>query len=164
MASNARTLNRIAPLKMAFVTRQHEMAWAKGAHTNALPYRRYADNWMPESDYISFAVPDGSICEVRNRKARHGYQYQFHRQAVFVSEMMANENITNANGCDEVGIEWFKHWSNVEDLNGAKCMYAVKNSLVHFTIGDDNIFKDLEGSRWIYADRIWWVKLPRLRL
>ena len=93
--------------------------------------------------------------------ARHGeeYQYQFHGQAIFESEMMANEDFTNANGCNE----WFKRCSIVENSNEAKWMYAIRNSYVHFTIKDDNILKDfkLERARWIYADRIWWVKPSR---
>ena len=43
---------------------------------------------------------------------------------------MAKEVINNFNGCDEVVMSV----ANVEDLNGAKWTYAVKISLVRFTL------------------------------
>ena len=56
-------------------------------------------------------------------------------EAIFVGEMMAKEDSNSANGCDEVGMSV----ANDEDfkLNWAKRTYAVKNSLVRFTIVDN---------------------------
>ena len=56
---------------------------------------------------------------------------------------------------DEIGMSD----ANVEDLNGTKWTYAVKNSFIHFIIGDDMFDKSWKelGVRE-YADRISLVK------
>ena len=80
------------------------------------------------------------------------------QKSYLVSEMMAKKDVNSANGCDEGWHEWCKCWS-FEGLNDAKWTYAVKNSLVYFTIGYDIFetrWKELDVRE--YADGTWLVK------